>query len=246
VVEDNAELLEIVVTMIRDLGYNVLVAANGVEAIALLNGDTPIDLLFSDVVMPHGINGADLASEARSIDKNLKVLLTSGYPGTHGAEAAPEDFPILAKPYRRDDLARMLRAGASFTEMHALADSGRLRRYPVGGTSTPATLVIAAPLTQCRFFESKRLARRGGQYARRVDNMAIAFNAARWIERSGRGCPHRETLDFATGAGCGAIATAEWWWLSSASLCLYPSGQSLSSSGFQCCPKRLPCRYPFY
>jgi CheY-like chemotaxis protein len=96
--------------MIRDLGYEVLVAANGVEAIALLNGDTPIDLLFSDVVMPHGINGADLASEARSIDKNLKVLLTSGYPGMHGAEAASEDFPILAKPYRRDDLARMLRA----------------------------------------------------------------------------------------------------------------------------------------
>ena len=92
VVEDNAELLEIVVTMIRDFGYKVLVAANGVEAIALLNGDTPVDLLFSDVVMPHGINGADLASEARSIDKNLKVLLTSGYPGRHGAEAAPDDF----------------------------------------------------------------------------------------------------------------------------------------------------------
>jgi CheY-like chemotaxis protein len=98
VVEDNAELLEIVVTMIRDLGYKVLVAANGIEEIALLNGDTPIDLLFSDVVIPNGINGADLASEARSIDKNLKVLLTSGYPGTHGAEAASDDFPILAKP----------------------------------------------------------------------------------------------------------------------------------------------------
>jgi signal transduction histidine kinase len=111
VVEDNAELLEIAVTMIRDLGYRVLVAANGVEAIALLNGDTPVDLLFSDVVMPHGINGADLASQARSIDKNLKVLLTSGYPGAHGADAtASDDFPILAKPYRRDDLARMLRA----------------------------------------------------------------------------------------------------------------------------------------
>ncbi|MGC1299077.1 MAG: hypothetical protein WA869_28970 [Alloacidobacterium sp.] len=78
---------------------------------ALLNGDTPVDLLFSDVVMPHGINGADLASEARSIDKNLKVILTSGYPGAHGADAtASDDFPILAKPYRRDDLARMLRA----------------------------------------------------------------------------------------------------------------------------------------
>jgi signal transduction histidine kinase len=110
VVEDNAELQEIAATMIRDLGYRVLVAADGVEAIALLSGNTSIDLLFSDIVMPHGVNGADLASKARSIDKNLKVLLTSGYPGMHGAEAVSDDFPILAKPYRRDDLARMLRA----------------------------------------------------------------------------------------------------------------------------------------
>jgi signal transduction histidine kinase len=124
VVEDNAEVLEIAVTMIRDLGYKVLVAANGVEAIALLNGSTPIDLLFSDVVMPHGINGADLASEARSIDKNLKVLLTSGYPGTHGAEAASDDLPILAKPYHRDDLARMLRAALASPRCTRLPTSG--------------------------------------------------------------------------------------------------------------------------
>ena len=136
VVEDSAELLEIVVTMIWDLGYKVLVAANGVEAIALLNGDTPIDLLFSDVVMPHGINGADLASEARSIDKNLKVLLTSGYPGTHGAEPASDDFPILAKPYRRDDLAHMLRV--------ALA-SPRCARLPTSSVCAD-TLSGAHPL----------------------------------------------------------------------------------------------------
>ena len=122
--------------MIRRLGYNVLVAANGVEAIALLNGNTPIDLLFSDVVMPHGINGAGLASEARSIDKNLKVLPTSGYPGTHGAEAASDDFPILAKPYRRDDLARMLRA--------ALA-SPRCTRLPTSGVCAD-TVPAAHPL----------------------------------------------------------------------------------------------------
>jgi signal transduction histidine kinase len=130
VVEDNAELLEIAVTMIRDLGYKVLVAANGVEAIALLNGGTPVDLLFSDVVMPHGINGSDLASEARSIDKNLKVLLTSGYPGTHGTQAASDDFPILAKPYRRDDLARMLRAALASPRCTRLPTSGDCADIP--------------------------------------------------------------------------------------------------------------------
>jgi CheY-like chemotaxis protein len=130
VVEDDTELLEIVVTMIQDLGYKVLVAANGVEAIALLNGDTPIDLLFSDVVMPHGINGPDLASDAR---------------------------------------------GARLTEMHALADFRRLRRYRAGGISTPTTSVIAAPLTHAAFLEAKKLA---------STIKVIAFNAARWIERS--------------------------------------------------------------
>jgi CheY-like chemotaxis protein len=132
VVEDNAELLEIAVTMIRDLGYKVLVAANGVEAIALLNGDKSIDLLFSDVVMPHGINGPDLASQARSIDKNLKVLLTSGYPGTNGAEAASNNFPILAKPYRRDDLARMLRAALAAPRCTRLPTSGDCADIPPG------------------------------------------------------------------------------------------------------------------
>jgi CheY-like chemotaxis protein len=136
VVEDNVELLEIAVTMIRDLGYKVLVAANGVEAIALLNGHTPIDHC-SDVVMPHGINGADLASEARSIDKNLKVLLTSGYPGTHGAEAASDDFPILAKPYRRDDLARMLRAALASPRCTRLPTSGVCADTPPGTHPLP-------------------------------------------------------------------------------------------------------------
>jgi signal transduction histidine kinase len=110
VVEDNIELLEITVALISDLGYNVLVAADGVEALGLLRGDTPIDLLFSDVVMPHGISGVALAAEAQRINQDLEILLTSGYPELRGADHGSGGFPILAKPYRRDDLARMLGA----------------------------------------------------------------------------------------------------------------------------------------
>ena len=113
VVEDNLELLEIAVAMIRGLGYNVLVAADGVEALELLRGDTPIDLLFSDVVMPQGISGVALAAEARAIDQDLEILLTSGYPALRGGDLGSGDFPILSKPYRRDDLARMLRSTLS-------------------------------------------------------------------------------------------------------------------------------------
>ena len=110
VVEDNIELLEIAVALIRDLGYNVVVAADGVEALGLLAGDTPIDLLFSDVVMPHGISGVALAAQARAIDQDLEILLTSGYPELRSVDQGSGDFPILAKPYRRDELARMLSA----------------------------------------------------------------------------------------------------------------------------------------
>ncbi len=110
VVEDNEEVLGVAVGMIRDLGYRVLVAADGVEALALLRTDAPIDLVFSDVVMPHGINGFALAAEARRIREDLKVLLTSGYPARRGAEAPSDDFPIILKPYRRDQLAQTLRA----------------------------------------------------------------------------------------------------------------------------------------
>lgn len=109
VVEDNEKVLDITVTMIRDLGYNVMVAADGVEALALLREGAPVDLLFSDIVVPRGIGGAALAAEARGVRQDLKVLLTSGYPAIRGADAGSHDFPIILKPYSRETLARKLR-----------------------------------------------------------------------------------------------------------------------------------------
>ena len=67
------------------------------------------DLLFSDVVMPNGMNGVELAREARRLSKGIKILLTSGYARDvlerHGAV---DEFPIIEKPYRLADLARQL------------------------------------------------------------------------------------------------------------------------------------------
>ena len=67
VVEDNAEVLELAVNTISDLGYRVLTAADGPSALKIVQGDETIDLLFSDVVMPGGMNGFELISQARAI-----------------------------------------------------------------------------------------------------------------------------------------------------------------------------------
>jgi signal transduction histidine kinase len=109
VVEDEPLVRDVAVEIIQDLGYKVLAAANGVEALELLHGRERIDLLFSDVLMPGGVSGVALAAKARQIRFGLKVLLTSGYPARDGSRVSPAEFPMIQKPYQRDKLASMLR-----------------------------------------------------------------------------------------------------------------------------------------
>jgi DNA-binding LytR/AlgR family response regulator len=79
--------------------------------LGVLLADPEIEVLFSDVVMPGGMNGAQLAMAARGIRPDLKVLLTSGYAASALAQehGLPETLEVLAKPYKRDELARKLR-----------------------------------------------------------------------------------------------------------------------------------------
>src|SRR5260370_20221334 len=79
VVEDNEDLLQVTSAMLTTFGYQVLCARNGAEALHMLESGQEFDLLFSDVVMPNGMNGVDLAREATPLTKDIKVLLTSGY-----------------------------------------------------------------------------------------------------------------------------------------------------------------------
>ena len=110
-VEDDAEVLGMAVESLEELRYNVIVAHDAREALEHLHTTQRVDILFSDVMMPGGMNGTQLAAEARMIRPGLKVLLTSGYV------ASPEDSQTIArgeiamlnKPYRRDELARSLR-----------------------------------------------------------------------------------------------------------------------------------------
>ncbi|MBI3513166.1 MAG: MASE4 domain-containing protein [Proteobacteria bacterium] len=111
VVEDDAEVLGIVTEGLKELGYATVAASNAVDALGVLRSDAPIDLLFSDVVMPGGMTGIELAAEARRLRPGVKILLTSGYTALPGA--LPDDLPLLGKPYRRDELASKLRTAIS-------------------------------------------------------------------------------------------------------------------------------------
>jgi signal transduction histidine kinase/HAMP domain-containing protein len=109
-VEDDDDVLDVTSELLRQLGYQVQCARNGTDAVEVLKAGTPFDLLFSDVVMPRGINGVELAREAKRLCRGIKVLLTSGNAADVLARHDAEDeFPIIAKPYRRADLAQYLR-----------------------------------------------------------------------------------------------------------------------------------------
>ena len=109
-VEDNQGLRRVVVRQLNDLGYRVLEAEDGNLAFKILESN-PVDLLFTDIMMPGGMSGYDLALSATARWPALKVLLTSGFPETKldGTSGASVDMQLLTKPYRKNDLARALR-----------------------------------------------------------------------------------------------------------------------------------------
>jgi signal transduction histidine kinase len=109
VVEDDPAVLAMAVETLEALGYQVTTANNAAAALKKLKGRRVFDLLFSDVVMPGGVNGVELAHLARNERPNLKVLLTSGYVGDEAASWANE-FPMIDKPYLGPALAAKIRA----------------------------------------------------------------------------------------------------------------------------------------
>ena len=111
VVEDDTDVRLTAVDMLTQLGYRVLTAANGEAALELMNSGTPVDLLFTDVIMPGPIKGGELSAHAAQRVPPLPVLLVSGYTRDevmHNGRLPP-GVVVLGKPYRRDDLARMVR-----------------------------------------------------------------------------------------------------------------------------------------
>ena len=107
VVEDDPDVMETAVAMLRQLGYEVLTAPEAVSALNVLRREPRIDVLFTDMVMPQGVNGLDLARKARAMQPQLKVLLVSGFPIAPSAN--DQDFTFVGKPYRWSEIAEILR-----------------------------------------------------------------------------------------------------------------------------------------
>jgi len=112
-VEDDNEVASLVRDMLEQLGYEVTRAASAVAALGALADGRSIDIVFSDVMMPGGMNGVQLAHEIRKRRSDIPVLLTSGYPGATLRDAEKEGLQILPKPYNIEELAATLQEARS-------------------------------------------------------------------------------------------------------------------------------------
>ena len=110
VVEDNDEVRHAVVDMLTGWGYRVVAAENPDVAAAILERDSGFDLLFTDVVMPGSISAIELAALAQRRRPDIAVLLTSGYARDLIPVEDRPDYPMIAKPYRGEELMARLRS----------------------------------------------------------------------------------------------------------------------------------------
>ena len=112
VVEDDALVRRFATRQLKSLGYTTLLASNAAEALNRIEEGAAFDLLFTDVIMPGAMNGCQLAEEAVKRRPSLRVLFTSGYTksATLFQGRLDPDVNLLTKPYRKADLARMIRA----------------------------------------------------------------------------------------------------------------------------------------
>ena len=114
VVDDNPEMRQVAERHLRYLGYSVLTAEHGPAALALLRAGAPLDLLFTDIAMPEGMNGFQLAEIARRLRPGLKVVFTTGYAGVDWPASVPDwHEQLIRKPYRRPELAEKIRVALS-------------------------------------------------------------------------------------------------------------------------------------
>jgi PAS domain S-box-containing protein len=111
VVEDDTIVLGFAAERLTSLGYRIIVSANGKEALDAIRSNLDIELLFTDVVMPGGMSGPELAVAARELQPNLKILYTSGYAENAfvNRELMDNSVRLLHKPYSRTQLAERIR-----------------------------------------------------------------------------------------------------------------------------------------
>jgi PAS domain S-box-containing protein len=109
-VEDDVDVRELAETELRSMNYRVLAAVDARRGLEIVTSDEAIDLLLTDVILPDGMTGPELAEEALALRPGLKVLFMSGYAETtDGRSMLPDGAELLSKPFAKRDLARRLR-----------------------------------------------------------------------------------------------------------------------------------------
>jgi CheY-like chemotaxis protein len=111
VVEDDERVRHLTIRRLKMIGYQVLEASDGPTALDILRTEEAIDLVFTDLIMPGGLSGREVAIRARQMKPGIKVLLTSGYAEelVHGDDLQREQLKVLRKPYQQADLVAALR-----------------------------------------------------------------------------------------------------------------------------------------
>jgi CheY-like chemotaxis protein len=111
VVEDDERVRKLTIKRLKLIGYEVLEASDGPKALDILTRGQSVDLVLTDLVMPGGISGREVAARARELKPNIKVLLTSGYAEelVHAEDLERLRLRLLRKPYRQADLVTLLR-----------------------------------------------------------------------------------------------------------------------------------------
>lgn len=111
IVEDNDLVRTFAISQLSLLGYQVISAKDGPEAIKIIQSRDDIDLLFTDIIMPGGMNGREVADYAKTHRSAIKILFTSGYSSDVFSNLSESDnnWELLTKPYTRLELARKIR-----------------------------------------------------------------------------------------------------------------------------------------
>jgi two-component system, NtrC family, sensor kinase len=108
-VEDDPRVAEATQDLLRHMGFSACWAGDGLAALASVESEQTLALVLSDVVLPGGISGLDLARTLRDRHPELPVILTTGYD-SYASEVVAEGFAVIEKPYRREALAALLQA----------------------------------------------------------------------------------------------------------------------------------------
>jgi CheY-like chemotaxis protein len=146
VVEDDLAVQTTVVDILSGLGYRVLRANDGQSALTIIQSGVPVDLIFTDVVMPGPVRSIEMTRQAKQLCPDIQVLYTSGYTQNaivHGGRLDP-GVELISKPYRREELARKLRTMLSGTAQPAPAQAAAPAPAPVSTVGAPAA---PAPLS---------------------------------------------------------------------------------------------------